>query len=187
MKETNHKIKAGVFAVTMLFLFMSTAPTINAQLNGNLFPIKGLMTQPIMNPQTVPNGNPTVPQQHTYLMSPLFPGAKMIIGAPSDPSNDDEPFLPSSGRCSFMFLTAVRAEYNGSEKIIGVQFNIYMNSRNEVHTSCWEPANVCISLEGDHAGTYYYPAWFWEETFSIATPMLEESVCNRRRLLSLNA
>lgn len=136
MKKINTKLKAGVFAVTMLFLFMATAPT----------------TIAIKTPQ--------------YSISLFDLGETKILGLPADPSGGDEPYPPSAPRCSFMFLTGIYGEYEGKQKLIGLRFTIWDNPRNGAHTANWEPANVYMTMEGDHEGEYYYPQWYWRNSFS---------------------
>lgn len=157
MKKINPKLKAGVFAVTMLFLFMATALTITAE------------TQ----------------HPYTYRISPFNLGETITTGPAADPSQGDEPYPPSDPRCSFMFLTGVYGDYNGQQKLIGIRINVFYNTRGGTHTVNWS-GGVHMTMEGDHEGEYYFPNWFWTMTFwgpagwtSLSYPYIWDPVHDR--------
>jgi hypothetical protein len=178
MNKKQSKLKAGAFAVVTLFFVMTAASTVNAtsldQLlargqNGVIPIMPGISGQCIGQRilcQQIDGGAIPVPPQNTYTVASLGNGATSFLGPATDPNGQDEPFPPPGQRCSHMYLTGVYDMYNGSLKLVGLSFNIWMNARGGTHTANWYPANVCLTLEGDHAGTYYYPNFYWFNTFS---------------------
>jgi len=139
--------KAGVFAVVMLFLFMTTAATMNVPCCRAL-PEQGSGLD-LKNKQTS--------EQYIIGSMPCIPGAVVSQGVAIDPNGQDEPFPPPFPRCSFIFVTGLYMLYNGAIKLYGLNFQFWGNARGEWHTVGWYNNILTITLEGDHAGTYTIP------------------------------
>jgi hypothetical protein len=80
----------------------------------------------------------------------------------NDPDGEEGYFPPSDGRKSFIYMTGIYEEYNGTQKLVGVWFNMWLkfDGMDNNYQAQWEPGNVYLTMEGDHAGSYYKPDWF---------------------------
>jgi hypothetical protein len=170
MNKKTKKIKAGAFAVAILFLAMTAAATVNAT-RGSVMPIPGGQMEMIphqseSSSQIMGDPDPGPPTQfHDGTISPLPFGSTPTLGYPDDPNGQDDPYPPPGQRCSYMFLTGIYDMYNDSLKLVGLSFNIWMNPRGGTHNANWYPGNYYMTLEGDHAGTYS-GEFYWFNTFS---------------------
>jgi hypothetical protein len=170
-------MKAGAFAIAVLFLAM-TASTANAILpiRKGLMPVPGGELETTQQPaggqssQQSTGDPPYVPPTYftTSNMSSEFIGigATGVQNYPDDPSGQDELYPPLGDRHSFLYLTYIWEIVNDSIKIVGLSFNAYMKADGTPHEAHWFPATVYITLEGDHAGSYYYPEFFFNTTVS---------------------